>query len=469
MLRELGQRMHRIWLIADVSMCIVLFGTIAYLPQFADANGLQAYGSVGILVMALLTGLSWQIILGRFQVYESHRRVSISQLLTRLVLSNLVGAATLAAALFTVGITAPPSMPLALATALFVVQAAIRVPTMILLRTVRRSGKNFRNIIIVGSGPRARNATDTIAHHPEWGLRLIGYLDDPTDGFTPVVPVEMIHKIVELPNLLREENVDEILVACPRSTLVLLTPVVRECALLGVPVTILADLFGDQLPAPKVGTFGSNTTLSFAPVHHNELELMVKRGIDFVGAVVGLVIATPIVAVAAVMIRLDSPGPIFFRQIRCGLNGRRFEMIKLRTMRVGAEAEKEELMHLNEMDGPVFKVANDPRVTAVGAFLRRASIDELPQFLNVLIGEMSLVGPRPPTPEEVILYEGDTRRRLSMRPGLTCYWQIGGRNQISFAEWIKLDLMYIDTWSLVNDLVILARTIPSVLLSRGAS
>lgn len=470
MLRELGRRMHRIWLIFDVSICVVLFSAIVYHPQFAESNNLQAYSPVAIGLMALFTGFGWQIILGRCRVYESHRRINVSQLLRRLTMGNSIGAATLAAALFTVGIEAPPFMPVALAVGIFTVQAITRISAMILLRSIRRSGRNFRNVLIVGAGPRARNATNTILNHPEWGLRVIGYLDALYGAdFRPSVPIDKIHKIVELPELLRNETVDELLVACPRTMLVTLTPVVNECALIGVPVTVLADLFGDQLPAPKVGILGSHTTLSFAPVHHNELELMVKRVVDILGALVGLLLSAPVVAVAAVLIRLDSKGPIFFCQERCGLNGRRFEMIKLRTMNDGADAHKHELMHLNEMDGPVFKLANDPRITPIGHFLRRTSIDEFPQFLNVLVGDMSLVGPRPPTPEEVICYEGNTRRRLSMRPGLTCYWQVGGRNNISFAEWIQLDLMYIDTWSLLNDLVILLKTVPTVIFTRGAS
>ncbi len=468
MLRELGRSLHRVWLIADVSLCIAMFGVIAYHPFFANSNGLSNYSAIQIGVMAMLTGLGWQIVLGRFRVYESHRRVTLSQLLTRLMLGDAVAAAGLAAVMFTIGVSAPPLMPLAMAAGMFMGQAATRLPAMVALRLIRRSGKNFRNVVMIGAGPRARFATDTILRRPEWGLRVIGYIDDGGPGFDPAVPNEKIHKVIELPGMLREYNVDEVLVACPRSMLPGLTPMVRECALVGVPVTMLTDLFGDQLPAPKVGTFDALTTISFAPVHHNEIELMVKRGVDIIGSLVGLALTAPFVAAAALAIKLDSPGPVFFRQIRCGLNGRRFEMVKLRTMSVDAESRKHELLDQNEMDGPVFKMKRDPRITAVGHWLRKLSIDEFPQFWNVLKGDMSLVGPRPPTPDEVIHYQGDTRRRLSMRPGITCYWQVSGRNELTFAEWIKLDLLYIDTWSLMNDAIIILRTIPEVLRARGA-
>jgi exopolysaccharide biosynthesis polyprenyl glycosylphosphotransferase len=468
MLRELGGKVHRMLLLSDVALCIALFSALAYDPNFAGGIGIVDFSPLSIGIMAILTGLGWQIVLGRFGVYESQRRISINELMTRLFLADAVAAGSLAALLATFGVKMSALLPLALGVGMFAVQAATRVSGLGLLRMFRKQGKNFRDVVIVGAGPRARHAADTIDGHPEWGLKVVGYVDDGGPDFTPAVPVDQIHKMVDLPALLRNQTVDELLVACPRSILVHLNSVVRECALVGVPVTFLTDLFGDQLPVPKVGTFGAFSTISFAPVHHNEIELLVKRGIDIVGSTVGLILFAPVIAVAAAMIRMDSPGPVFFRQMRSGLNGRRFEMLKLRTMDVDAEGKKQGLMHLNEMDGPVFKLDHDPRVTRIGSTLRRLSIDELPQFWNVFKGEMSLVGPRPPTPDEVILYEGDSRRRLSMRPGLTCYWQISGRNEIGFADWMKLDLMYIDTWSLMNDAFILLRTIPSVLLARGA-
>jgi lipopolysaccharide/colanic/teichoic acid biosynthesis glycosyltransferase len=160
---------------------------------------------------------------------------------------------------------------------------------------------------------------------------------------------------------------------------------------------------------------------------------------------------------------------VFFRHDRCGLNGRRFEMFKLRTMDPGAEARQADLLDLNEMDGPVFKIRNDPRITPAGRWLRKSSIDELPQLLNILAGDMSLVGPRPPIPAEVADYEPDQLGRLSMRPGLTCLWQISGRNEIGFEDWVKLDLKYVREWSLWRDLTILAATVPAVLTGRGAS
>ena len=186
------------------------------------------------------------------------------------------------------------------------------------------------------------------------------------------------------------------------------------------------------------------------------------------GAAAVLVVCSPIIVIAAMLVKLNSPGPAFYRQTRCGLNGRPFEMLKLRTLCLDAEAQKIDLMHLNEMDGPVFKIRHDPRITSIGKMLRRWSMDELLQLWNVLRGDMSLVGPRPAVPAEVDRYSVAQRRRLSMRPGLTCLWQVSGRNTISFEQWVKLDVEYIDTWALNLDLKLLLRTVPAVLFGVGA-
>ena len=245
--------------------------------------------------------------------------------------------------------------------------------------------------------------------------------------------------------------------------------VLKLSALVGVPLTIPSDIFGDYLPPPRVTRFGGVPALSFAPVHHSRLKLAGKRLIDIVGASAALIALAPVMAVAAALIRATSPGPAIFRQPRCGLYGRQFSMYKLRTMVVDAEARKQELADHNECDGPVFKMRKDPRVTPVGRWLRRWSLDELPQFWNVLLGDMSLVGPRPPVPTEVALYQTFERRRLSMRPGITCIWQVNGRSEIGFADWVKLDVEYIENWSFALDFQILLKTVPAVLGQSGAS
>jgi exopolysaccharide biosynthesis polyprenyl glycosylphosphotransferase len=198
------------------------------------------------------------------------------------------------------------------------------------------------------------------------------------------------------------------------------------------------------------------------------LALAGKRVIDVVVSAAVLLLTVPLLAATALAIRLESPGPVLFRQRRVGLNGRAFQMLKFRSMLVDAEQRLEGLRARNEMSGPVFKLTHDPRVTPVGRFLRKASIDELPQLWNVLRGEMSLVGPRPPLPSEVSQYQRWQRRRLSVKPGITCTWQVSGRNGIDFEQWMQLDLAYIDNWSLWGDVRICLKTIPAVLSARGA-
>ena len=193
-----------------------------------------------------------------------------------------------------------------------------------------------------------------------------------------------------------------------------------------------------------------------------------KRLLDIVGASAGLLVASPILLLAAVAIRLDSPGPVFHRAVRVGRGGRKFQFLKLRSMRVGAEELRGLLLHLNQAQGPAFKLHDDPRVTRVGRILRKTSLDELPQLWHVLRGDMSLVGPRPPFPEEVERYEPWMLRRLSVRPGLTCLWQVSGRSDLPFDEWMRLDLEYVDRYSFPLDVSILLRTIPAVLSARGA-
>jgi exopolysaccharide biosynthesis polyprenyl glycosylphosphotransferase len=469
MLREYGGQIVRVWLTLDVVLSAVVFVALLAHPSLRQTPTLSDLPLASMAALGLVACLGWPMLLSRAGVYQWNRRQAVGGLIARLAATTAIGALLLSTVAFAVAAPVAPVFPLVLAGAMFLVQTSIRVPVFFVLRSMRRRGKNFRNVLIIGAGPRAREAKETIERHPEWGFRIIGFVDDGEGNFIPSVPDDLIHKMVDLPTLLRDETIDEALVACPRRMLDSLNGVVHECSLIGVPVTLLTDLFGQELPPPRAGNFDRRGTLSFAPVHHDEFAIAMKRGIDIAGASVGIVLSLPFLGAAALAIKLTSPGPILFRQLRCGLNGRRFMMPKLRTMCVDAESLQGEFAHLNEMDGPVFKIKDDPRVTPVGHFLRKWSIDELPQFWTVLVGDMSLVGPRPPIPSEVMQYQGSERRRLSMRPGLTCIWQTTGRNDVQFDEWMRLDLEYIDEWSLSRDLRIILRTVPQVLFARGSS
>ncbi|KAB2669670.1 MAG: sugar transferase [Verrucomicrobia bacterium] len=273
-----------------------------------------------------------------------------------------------------------------------------------------------------------------------------------------------------LADLLHRHSVNAVIIA-PRQTLFgALERTIQLCELEGVEVWLLADFFQTRISHVTVAEIHGHPMLVFSAGHDASWQAIAKGVIDFAGALAMIVALSPVMLAAAIAVRLTSAGPVFFRQQRAGLNGRPFTMLKFRSMVTNAEQLKQELAALNEMSGPVFKVSNDPRVTRVGRFLRKWSIDELPQLFNVLRGEMSLVGPRPLPVDEVERFDDLAhRRRLSVKPGLTCLWQISGRNNVSdFREWVRLDLEYIDNWSLWLDIKILLFTVPAVFSGAGA-
>jgi exopolysaccharide biosynthesis polyprenyl glycosylphosphotransferase len=455
-------------LASDVLIAAVAFVAVMAIGDSGGAVALTRSDSLKLLVVGLIASLVWPLALHSAAVDRSARQVGFASLAAQLLLAGSIATIVVAATAFALRAPVPPVTLLASVLAQFAAVSLFRISIFVTLRLARRRGRNFRNLLIVGSGPRARDVHRLVERHPEWGYRVVGFIDEGDYPVDPAIPAESVHKFIDMPNLIRDQVIDEVITACPRSVFASLGAVVAICAEAGVPVTLLSDIFGDYLPPPKVTRFDTMAALSFSPVHHSKLKLRVKRTIDFVGSSALLLISAPVIAAGALAIKLTSPGPVFFRQNRCGLNGRRFEMLKLRTMVLDAEKQQTALLDLNEMDGPVFKIKEDPRITKAGAILRRWSIDELLQLWNVLRGDMSLVGPRPPIPLEVARYETFERRRLSMRPGITCLWQVNGRNQIGFDDWVKLDVEYIDTWSLTNDFKILLRTIPTVLLGTGS-
>jgi exopolysaccharide biosynthesis polyprenyl glycosylphosphotransferase len=267
---------------------------------------------------------------------------------------------------------------------------------------------------------------------------------------------------------LSEYAIDEVIFTDVVEVMPQVEEMVLICAEQGVRTTIAADLFSIGMIKSGISYFGGMPLIHFQTPPGDSWELSVKRVVDILGAACALIILSPLFVLLALGVK-RTPGPAIFRQTRLGLNGRMFQMLKFRSMYTGSEAALKELKAKNEMQGPAFKMKDDPRVTPFGRFMRRFSLDELPQFWNVLIGDMSLVGPRPLIPGGSGLFERKERRRFSMRPGLTCTWQVSGRNEIKdFDAWVKLDLDYIDNWSLFGDFILLARTIPAVLKGTGA-
>jgi exopolysaccharide biosynthesis polyprenyl glycosylphosphotransferase len=351
----------------------------------------------------------------------------------------------------------------------FLLLAAERVALRLLSRWVRARGYNFRTVLLVGTGPKASQLADFMEAHPHWGFRVAGYLDDENGGqIRRSNRWPCLGRIGDLETILGREVVDEVIFVIEKGKLDDYEQALLVAERHGVRAHVSLDIFPHVLARPVLEELDGVPLLTFTTTPSNPMQLVVKRTIDLALSLLLFLLTLPIQALAALAIRLTSTGPIFFRQVRCGLNGRHFTLLKFRTMEAQAESRLVEIAHLNEMSGPVFKAARDPRLTPVGQLLRRLSIDELPQLWNVIVGDMSLVGPRPPLPEEVARYEPWQRRRLSMSPGLTCLWQVSGRSEVDFDRWMALDLKYIDTWSPMLDLKILLKTVPAVLSGRGA-
>lgn len=340
-------------------------------------------------------------------------------------------------------------------------------------RYVRSHGLNYRTVLIVGTNPTALTLAESIDSHRFWGFRILGLIRTEDGADDEHVADETRHPILgdidDINKVIENNVVDDVIFAVNRRDLDRLEDLFLALQEQGIRSRFAIDLFPHARAQVQIEELDGMPLLSFATVPTSQIKLMFKRALDVALATVLLLLGLPVVGVIALLIKITSGGTVLFRQTRCGLNGRFFTLYKFRTMVEDAENKREELIHLNEMSGPVFKLRADPRVTAFGRFLRRFSLDELPQLWNVVRGDMSLVGPRPPIPEEVAHYKRWQRRRLAMKPGLTCLWQVSGRNELDFDRWMELDLEYIDSWSPLLDFKILMRTIPAVLSGRGAS
>ncbi len=328
----------------------------------------------------------------------------------------------------------------------------------------------YHYFLIVGCGSRAREIATLLEESRGMGLRLIGFVDPGHEK--PVAPPKVgrydVFPLSAINDILREQIIDEIVFAVNMQELARLEPVMRHCANLGIRTRVQLEFLPAAYSRIYLEKFRDVQLLSLSCAPDSELRLFLKRIIDVGVSFFALLLFWPLLLTIAAAIRLTSPGPVLFRQTRCGLGGRHFTLYKFRSMVNNAEQLRAELHQLNELDGPVFKISDDPRITGVGRWLRRFSLDELPQLWNVFRGDMSFVGPRPAVPDEVEQYEAWQRRRLRMRPGLTCIWVLEGRNHLDFNRWMQLDLRYIDNWSLWLDVKIFLRTIPIVLSGRGA-
>jgi exopolysaccharide biosynthesis polyprenyl glycosylphosphotransferase len=417
----------------------------------------------------------WSILFFQYNSYHSHRTVPLTR--EALTTVRVVGFGTVLLA------TLAYLMPLRqLSRSWFVMFAFLatilllmeKILVRVIARWVRSKGLNYRTVLIVGTGRRATDIARLIFGHKYWGYKILGFVSDGHRLSNGWARFRIFGNVPDLRRILESgeihEPIDEIVFAVTRKKLDEMKQIFLMCEELGIRTRVAMNFIQNRVAKMEIEELEGVPFLTFTTTPSNETHLALKRALDVAISLVILALAGPILGIAALAIKFSSPGSVVFKQQRIGLNGRMFTLYKFRTMIDDAHARRDEVAHLNEMNGPVFKMRDDPRVTPVGRWLRRFSLDEVPQLWNVLKGDMSLVGPRPPIPEEVASYHRWHRRRLSMKPGLTCLWQINGRNQIQdFDHWMKLDLQYIDNWSPSLDFKILLRTIPAVLSGKGAS
>jgi exopolysaccharide biosynthesis polyprenyl glycosylphosphotransferase len=338
------------------------------------------------------------------------------------------------------------------------------------LGLIRGRGYNYRNILIVGTPSNARTFLHLVEQHKEWGLRIVGILKVPNGSETFQVNYPILGTMENLVDVCKQQTVDEVIFCVSRDLHGQIRGCQRDMQEMGVTVRLVLDFY--ETPTTKMDLYlfhGEVPMVTFYTKPFDVGQLLLKRTVDVIGATFGMVATAMLTPFIALAIKIDSPGPLFFGQKRIGEGGRIFTFWKFRSMVMDADEKKNELAHLNEMNGAIFKIKDDPRITRVGRFLRRTSLDELPQFWNVMRGEMSLVGTRPPTPDEVASYENWHRKRISIKPGITGLWQVSGRNEITdFDDVARLDIEYIEKWSLLLDIKILFRTFFVVFTRSGS-
>lgn len=414
--------------------------------------------------LALYAG-GWVAVLAFHGLYRPRARWSIRSEAADLARATLVMALLSIGVLFLFKV---PDVSRLFLLLLFPTQFALALTTRAALRVgfrwLRGRGYNTRFVVLVGAGPRGQAFATKLGEHPELGLRIAGFVDDEDFALPP--DWKLLGRLEDLPTILHERVVDEVVICLPFSQWHLVDAIARISEEEGKIVRVPMDVLDHAFAAGKVEELDGVPVFSIVSGPDRTLALAVKRVVDVVGAVLGLIVLSPLFGVIAVMVRREDGGPVLFRQRRVGLHGRPFEVVKFRSMVPGAEGHRAGLAAHNEVNGPAFKITADPRVTRTGQWLRRLSLDELPQLWNVLRGEMSLVGPRPPLPQEVAAYDVWHRRRLSMKPGMTGLWQVRSRREPEFDRWVSADLEYIDRWSLWLDFTILARTIPAALEGR---
>jgi exopolysaccharide biosynthesis polyprenyl glycosylphosphotransferase len=462
----------------DLVMMVFAFAVATLVASHAAAASLEEFLAIRVKIqnfvifVALL--FAWHLIFSMCGLYASRRLSSRQDEMLDLVkaVSTATGVIFVGRLLFHITLTTPKFL-LAFWAVGILTAVLSRAVMRLFLAQVRLHGRNLRDMLIVGTNARGLQFARKISENAALGYRIVGFVDKDWSGLGEF-ETSGFHRVADfdgLPSFLRKNVVDEVVIALPmRSMHSEASEVAALCEEQGILIRFASSLFDMKVARKRVEEIEGDSLITHYTGSLEGWPVVIKRVIDVVGSAILLIFLSPVLLATALAIKLTSKGPALFVQQRLGLNKRHFGIYKFRTMVVDAEKRMKDIEHLNEVSGPVFKIKNDPRITSIGKILRKTSIDELPQLLNVFKGDMSLVGPRPlPIRDYEGFSEDWQRRRFSVRPGITCLWQIGGRSSISFEKWMELDLQYIDKWSLWLDFQILVKTIPAVLRGSGAA
>ena len=467
MLQQQVYILNTILMILD-ALCIIAAGYSAFGIKYHLWDGMWHFNQNIFILSVFMVMMVNNYVMSRFGLYGERRPTSYMGLFGKILKAVLVDFALLSAAVFIMGQKTYSRFFLLTFMALsFSYICLVRAGFRMHLNRTRKKGFNLRNILVIGDATRGAMVTNLLNEQLSLGHRVIGRLaidiqDAEADG--------VLGKLEDFPDLLRDQPIDEVVFALGSANRGLnLTPYLRVCKKMGIPVRILPALWKPGEESISIESCQKVPFITIRVDNFNAAGLFYKRMLDLVGGAVGSLILILLYPVVAMAIKLESPGPIIFKQKRMGRNGRVFYLYKFRTMVQNAEALKKDLVVCNQMHGHMFKMDSDPRITRVGRWLRVTSIDEFPQFINVLKGEMSLVGTRPPTLEEVEAYQPQHLKRISAKPGITGLWQVSGRNKITnFDQVVELDCQYLDNWRFLDDIKILFKTCFVVLARKGA-
>lgn len=452
---------------ADLGVVMAAVGLTTLLTDLAR-NSPHGGSDLQFLLVGLAALPLWLAILSGQRLYNIRfigRRIDEVR---RVVNATFLGTMGVALFGYFADVEIPRSRVLVLFLVVTLLMSAEREVARRIFALMRARGRLVRNVVIAGANPEGRELAAMLRSDPWLGYQVLGFVDDTSTDAEPVPGIPLLGTVADAAEILRARPRASVIVAASAIESSTTNRLARDLLDRGVHVELsstLRDIASQRLVVRPLGRF---PVVYVEPVQRGGWRRIAKRTFDVALATTAMALTAPILGVAAVAIRLDTPGPVLFRQVRVGRNGRPFQVLKLRTMVADAEARRAELLEANEADGPLFKMRDDPRITRVGRILRRSSIDELPQLWNVVRGEMSLVGPRPALPHETEAWDPLLTHRLRVTPGITGMWQVNGRSESSFEDYTRLDLYYVDNWSLLIDLAILAKTVPVVLFRRGA-